>query len=261
MFALSLCKRNDVRWVYLGHAGRLVRPQVCAHIGAALQRHIRRARRHGANIRLAPLLSFSQRSWVRLAVVGRLILFFFFEMKRMLSYTICVCVCARVGGSVPIVWSYFIEFIPKHVRGKMMCCLACSWLIGNLLVVGFAYATLNRPEIAWTFFRGLVRINDWRLFIIVCALPSILTAVLLLFLPESPKFCLYVRKKRNAHRFDDLWFNSFSLVRMDEGPRHAKSCVTFTRSITVACEVSPNWTPKRLAFFQVFFLFYIKKKY
>jgi len=40
-----------------------------------------------------------------------------------------------VGGSVPVVWSYFSEFIPKNVRGRMMCCLASSWFFGNLLVI------------------------------------------------------------------------------------------------------------------------------
>ncbi len=42
----------------------------------------------------------------------------------------------RVGGSVPIVWSYFSEFIQRDIRGRMLCCLASSWFFGNLLVIG-----------------------------------------------------------------------------------------------------------------------------
>lgn len=96
-----------------------------------------------------------------------------------------------VGGSVPIVWSYFSEFMPKDIRGRMICALASSWFIGNLLVILLAYILLDRAEFSFALFGTFIILNNWRIFMIVCSLPSLLTAILLLFLPESPKFHLY----------------------------------------------------------------------
>ncbi|RNA29098.1 synaptic vesicle glyco 2B-like [Brachionus plicatilis] len=105
-----------------------------------------------------------------------------------------------VGGSVPIVWSYFSEFIPKDIRGRMICCLASSWFFGNLLVILFAYILLNNFQINISLFSGYIIINNWKMFMIASALPSAITCVLLLMLPESPKFCLYNGKSSEARK-------------------------------------------------------------
>ncbi len=41
-----------------------------------------------------------------------------------------------VGGSIPIVWSYFGEFQPKARRGSMLSWLAAFWMVGNVTVAG-----------------------------------------------------------------------------------------------------------------------------
>lgn len=105
-----------------------------------------------------------------------------------------------VGGSVPVVWSYFSEFIPKKIRGRMMCCLASSWFFGNLLVILFAYVILNHADINVNWFSGFIIINNWRFFMIVCSFPSIVTGFGLFFLPESPKFCLYNNQEFKARK-------------------------------------------------------------
>lgn len=35
-----------------------------------------------------------------------------------------------VGGSIPVVFAYFSEFVPVHNRGKMITALASFWMIG-----------------------------------------------------------------------------------------------------------------------------------
>lgn len=47
-----------------------------------------------------------------------------------------VALLLRVGGSVPVVWSYFVEFAPNRYRGGMLSCLAAFWMIGQLIVTG-----------------------------------------------------------------------------------------------------------------------------
>lgn len=55
-----------------------------------------------------------------------------------------------------------------------------------------AYIVLNSGPININWFSGFIIINNWRLFMIVCTIPSIVTGIALFFLPESPKFCFFV---------------------------------------------------------------------
>lgn len=40
----------------------------------------------------------------------------------------------RLGGSGPVIWSYFAEFQPKRKRGSMLSSMAAFWTLGNLFV-------------------------------------------------------------------------------------------------------------------------------
>lgn len=42
----------------------------------------------------------------------------------------------RVGGSIPVIFSYFTEFQPKDRRGKMISALATFWMFGNIIAAG-----------------------------------------------------------------------------------------------------------------------------
>jgi VNT family MFS transporter (synaptic vesicle glycoprotein 2) len=50
-----------------------------------------------------------------------------------------------VGGSIPLVWTYFAEFQPKAMRGAMISALATFWMIGNVSVAGkeLVYSNFN----------------------------------------------------------------------------------------------------------------------
>jgi hypothetical protein len=65
--------------------------------------------------------------------------------------------------------------------------------IRNLISV-LAYIILN-THVDINLFSGFIVINNWRLFMMASAVPSVLTALVLILFPESPKFCIYVRKK------------------------------------------------------------------
>lgn len=94
---------------------------------------------------------------------------------------------AALGGSGPVIWSYFAEFQPKAKRGSMLSFMAAFWTIGNLLVAGLAWliipTNIGIHTPAFTY-------NSWRIFLMVCSIPSFIVAGLLLYLPESPKFLL-----------------------------------------------------------------------
>ncbi|XP_059621616.1 synaptic vesicle glycoprotein 2B-like [Phlebotomus argentipes] len=102
---------------------------------------------------------------------------------------------AALGGSGPVIWSYFAEFQPKSKRGSMLSFMAAFWTLGNLLVAGMAWLIIPSSIGLYTPY---FIYNSWRIFLMVCSLPSFLVAALLLYLPESPKFLLSQGRNEEA---------------------------------------------------------------
>ncbi|XP_019881693.1 synaptic vesicle glycoprotein 2B [Aethina tumida] len=102
---------------------------------------------------------------------------------------------AALGGSGPVIWSYFAEFQPKSKRGSMLSFMAAFWTLGNLFVAGLAWLIIPQDigVVTSTFVY-----NSWRIFLLICAIPSFIVAALLCFLPESPKFLLTRGKSEEA---------------------------------------------------------------
>lgn len=55
-------------------------------------------------------------------------------------------ICYSLGGSGPVIWSYFAEFQPKSRRGSMLSFMAAFWTIGNLFVAGLAWIIIPSGE-------------------------------------------------------------------------------------------------------------------
>lgn len=102
---------------------------------------------------------------------------------------------AALGGSGPVIWSYFAEFQPKKKRGAMLSFMAAFWTLGNLFVAGLAWIIIP-SEIGGT--TGGFVYNSWRIFLLVMSLPSFLVAALLFLLPESPKFLITSGRQEEA---------------------------------------------------------------
>ncbi|XP_053612061.1 synaptic vesicle glycoprotein 2B-like [Plodia interpunctella] len=102
---------------------------------------------------------------------------------------------AALGGSGPVIWSYFAEFQPKKKRGAMLSFMAAFWTLGNLFVAGLAWVII--PSEIGGVTGGFVY-NSWRIFLLVMSLPSFLVAALLLLLPESPKFLITTGRQEEA---------------------------------------------------------------
>ena len=107
--------------------------------------------------------------------------FYFFMLLRFLSGV-------GVGGSIPVVWTYFAEFQPSSSRGALLSILASFWMIGNLTVAGMAWFIIPR-DLGWSDKDGF-QYNSWRIFVAASALPSLFVSICLVFLPESPKYLL-----------------------------------------------------------------------
>jgi MFS transporter, VNT family, synaptic vesicle glycoprotein 2 len=69
----------------------------------------------------------------------------------------------------------------------MLSFMAAFWTLGNLFVAGLAWLII--PMNIGFHSRYFVY-NSWRIFLLICAVPSFIVAALLFFLPESPKFLI-----------------------------------------------------------------------
>uniref|UniRef100_A0A8B9JME1 Synaptic vesicle glycoprotein 2C n=1 Tax=Astyanax mexicanus TaxID=7994 RepID=A0A8B9JME1_ASTMX len=94
-----------------------------------------------------------------------------------------------IGGAVPIVFSYFAEFLAREKRGEHLSWLCMFWMIGGIYASAMAWAII--PHYGWSFSMGSAyQFHSWRVFVVVCALPCVSAVVSLTFMPESPRFYL-----------------------------------------------------------------------
>ncbi|XP_047451704.1 synaptic vesicle glycoprotein 2C [Mugil cephalus] len=110
-----------------------------------------------------------------------------------------------VGGSIPVIFSYFSEFMPRVRRGAMISALATFWMAGNILAAGLAWLVIPRT---WAhFYIGWLDFQSWRLFVVLCSVPSLTSALFFKFLlPESPKFLMEVGQEKEAIHVFRLMF-------------------------------------------------------
>ncbi|XP_075248752.1 synaptic vesicle glycoprotein 2C-like isoform X2 [Convolutriloba macropyga] len=110
-----------------------------------------------------------------------------------------------VGGSIPVVFSYFAEFQPKQHRGKMISVVAFFWMCGNIVAAALAWIVIPRD---WGY-----QSDDgfdypsWRIYITVCTLPSLTSAILFFILPESPKYLVHRGEEMKALRVLSLVYS------------------------------------------------------
>lgn len=82
-----------------------------------------------------------------------------------------------VGGSIPSVFTIYVEFLPLDNRGFWLTIVAWFWMIGSIFTAGVAWILIG--------YLGL----SWRIFALVCAGPATLALILGIFLlPESPRY-------------------------------------------------------------------------
>ncbi|XP_015199277.2 synaptic vesicle glycoprotein 2C isoform X1 [Lepisosteus oculatus] len=127
-----------------------------------------------------------------------------------------------VGGSIPVIFSYFSEFQARTRRGVMISALATFWMAGNILAAGLAWLVI--PSTSLSFQLGSLQFQSWRLFVVLCSIPSLSSALVFgLVMPESPKFLMEAGREAEAiavfqkmfmfnHRGDTKPFPWHSLV-------------------------------------------------
>ncbi|KAL5255413.1 hypothetical protein ACHWQZ_G010842 [Mnemiopsis leidyi] len=100
-----------------------------------------------------------------------------------------------VGGSLPIIFSYVSEWVPRRLKGGIISAVATCWMVGAILAAALAWAVLPYPlqHPYWT---------AWRVYLLLCSIPSLLAVLLYFFLSESPVFL--IQKGRNLQALEAL---------------------------------------------------------
>lgn len=111
-----------------------------------------------------------------------------------------------VGGSIPVIFSYFSEFQPCRKRGAMISALATFWMAGNILAAGLAWLVI--PSTSVGFMLGSLDFQSWRLFVVLCSIPSLSSALVFhLAMPESPKFLMEAGEETEALKVFQIMHN------------------------------------------------------
>ncbi|XP_076323195.1 synaptic vesicle glycoprotein 2C-like [Tachypleus tridentatus] len=108
-----------------------------------------------------------------------------------------LCSGIGIGGSLPIVFTYYGEFLPKNNRGQHLSWLLIFWILGGVIVSVTAWAVIPRTGLTILLSEN-VHFSSWRLFLVICVTPSVFSVIGLMFLPESPRFLLEVGRNAEA---------------------------------------------------------------
>lgn len=91
-----------------------------------------------------------------------------------------------IGAPGTVTFTYLAEFHSSKLRMKIICYsgifFTLSWLI--LPMVSYLILPLNVDY----HITNNLKFTSWRLFLIILSLPELITSILLMRLPESPKF-------------------------------------------------------------------------
>uniref|UniRef100_T1J4J4 Major facilitator superfamily (MFS) profile domain-containing protein n=1 Tax=Strigamia maritima TaxID=126957 RepID=T1J4J4_STRMM len=101
------------------------------------------------------------------------------------------------GGLLPVIIVYYCEFFGRRDRGRRATWLLAGWALGGLFVALMAWAAIPRTGVALMEEKKQY-FSSWRVFVLLCSLPSFAALITLIFLPESPRFLLEVGRDIEA---------------------------------------------------------------
>ncbi|XP_058521365.1 synaptic vesicle glycoprotein 2B [Ochotona princeps] len=102
-----------------------------------------------------------------------------------------------IGGALPIVFTYFSEFLSREKRGEHLSWLGMFWMTGGIYASAMAWSII--PHYGWGYAMAThSHLHSWRVFIIVCVLPCALSLLALQLMPESPRLLLGMGKHDEA---------------------------------------------------------------
>ncbi|RME70842.1 MAG: MFS transporter [Chloroflexi bacterium] len=81
-----------------------------------------------------------------------------------------------VGGTLPVDYAIFAEYLPRQKRGRYLVYLESFWAIGTIAAAGLAWLVVPRL--------------GWRALLALSAVPGIIVYFIRRYIPESPRYLL-----------------------------------------------------------------------
>ncbi|XP_042215295.1 synaptic vesicle glycoprotein 2B-like [Homarus americanus] len=151
-----------------------------------------------------------------------------------------------VGGSIPLVWAYVSEFQPPNKRGGALSTIATFWMVGNILVAVFGLVIIP-SDIG--FVSPNFSYNSWRIFLTVCALPSLIIAIVIIWLPESPMYLLL----RGRHDETIAVLQKVYAQNNNKSPKKYPVTLINTSGLKIQADINQSlWKSFVMAFYQTF---------
>lgn len=117
---------------------------------------------------------------------------------------------SSIGGASSTVYAYLGEFHNDKLRPKIVSGVATFVAFGNMYLPGMAWLILPY-DWRWHLDYLDLEFRPWRLLMLVYALPSFFFFLMLLVLPESPKFMM------TQGKFDEVLETLKTMFRVNKG--------------------------------------------
>lgn len=89
-----------------------------------------------------------------------------------------------VGGTLPVDYAIFAEFLPREKRGHYLVILESFWALGTVVAAGLAWLLVPRL--------------GWRWLLAISAVPGIIIYFIRRYVPESPRYLLISGREQEA---------------------------------------------------------------
>lgn len=94
-----------------------------------------------------------------------------------------------ICGPFAVLMAYLSEFHSLQHRSRVMILVGIFYSIANVLLPSLAWIIIPQ-QWGFTLLGGKFEIHTWQIFLGVCCIPSLLSGISVMFLPESPKFLM-----------------------------------------------------------------------
>jgi len=91
-----------------------------------------------------------------------------------------------VGGTLPVDYSIFAEYLPKEKRGRYLVILESFWALGTIVAAGLAWLIVPRV--------------GWRALLAISAVPGLIIYFIRRYVPESPRYLLISGREDEARQ-------------------------------------------------------------
>ncbi|XP_028129872.1 synaptic vesicle glycoprotein 2B isoform X2 [Diabrotica virgifera virgifera] len=102
-----------------------------------------------------------------------------------------------INGPFAAMTTYLGEFHSAQYRSKIQLVKGALVSVGQLVLPLLAWGIVPLP-VDWSLFNGLIHFHSWNLYLFVCGLFPLASAVIFCFLPESPKFLMTIGENEKA---------------------------------------------------------------